>query len=60
MGGSNLAAGLRRSSSEPLRAAMGEAWRLEFGDEKGEISLARCVLEGREEIGRILMRIIII
>ena len=34
---------------------MGEAWRLEFGDEKGERSLARWVLERREEVGSMLL-----
>ena len=55
---SKLAAGRRRSSWEVRRAAIGEGWRLEIGDEKGEDSLrCRCCcgpLAIRKELGGML------
>lgn len=48
---SNFAAGRRRSSSELLRAAMGEACTLESGDERKDRSFARKPLGSIEGIG---------
>lgn len=54
---SKLAAGRRRSSWDVRRAAIGEGWMLEIGDENGEDCLRCCCcgpLATRKELGGML------
>lgn len=54
---SNLAAGRRRSSSEVRRAAIGDAWILEYGEENGDSSPAFDPFDPRDRDGNILRAI---